>query len=103
MTLSVCVLDNNRFGNFQSYKTFRHLKLLQDLALEYFNYMEVIPIFRVSARMDDAVHVEVEVIELNLIRVRLRSIDRRTDAIDFWRLIIEKENVTSIFYIFSYW
>ncbi len=85
----------------QSYKTFRRLfrrlKLLQDLALEYYNYMEVIPIFRVSARMDDAVHVEVEVIELNLIWVRLRSIDRRTDAIDFWRLIIEKENV--IFFI----
>jgi hypothetical protein len=36
-----------------------------------------------GARVDDAVHVEVEVVELNLIRVRTGRVHRWTNAIDF--------------------
>ncbi len=39
-----------------------------------------------SARMNDAIHVEVEVVELHLVRVRLRSINGWANAIYLWRL-----------------
>ena len=43
-------------------------------------------VFRMRARMDDAVHVEVQVVELHLVRVRLGRVDRGSNPVHIWRL-----------------
>ena len=43
-------------------------------------------IFGVSARVDDPVHVEVQIVELYLVRIRLCRVHRRADTVHLWGL-----------------
>ena len=47
------------------------------------------PVFRVEARMDDTVHVKVEIIVFEIVRVRFTSINRDLDALDFDSLFLD--------------
>ena len=46
--------------------------------------------------MNDAVHVEVEIVELDLVRVRRRRVDGGADAVDLGRLRKVKRIVSKV-------
>lgn len=43
-------------------------------------------VFRMCTWVNDAVHVQVQVVELDLVGVRFGSVDRNTDSITFFPL-----------------
>jgi len=48
------------------------------------------PILGVEAGMNDAIHVEVEVIVFNVVRVLLARIDRDLNAVDYNRFLFDR-------------
>ena len=47
------------------------------------------PIFGVETRVNDPVHVEIEIVKFQFVRVWLAGIDRNFDAIDFNRFFFD--------------
>ena len=47
------------------------------------------PVFRVEARMDDTVHVKVEIIVFEIVRVRFAGVHRDLDSLDFDSLFLD--------------
>lgn len=51
--------------------------------------LEAYPIFGMKTGMDDSVHVEIKIVEFEVVRVRLAGVDGDRDAVDHDRFFFD--------------